>query len=220
MSNKFPKDILSIIIITLISVLGVLMLPLVNYPLNIISYIILGVFLPGYALMAAIYPIKNDISWFKRIFGSVTISVMLTILLIMISDYNILGINISNGFVIIGILTILLSIDALEGHMRNSNVYKSAIEPESQMKKKKFISFDLLVVFLATIIFTSFFFMVKLNETIVTFIAILILLILPGYSLMAALYPKKDDLNRLQRTSLSFGFPMIWLSLGIYNTKY
>ncbi len=215
MNNKFPKDILFIIFITIISVICVFMLPLANYPLNIMSYIVLGLFLPGYALMAAIYPIKEDMGWFKRIFGSVTISILLTILLVMISDYNILGINISNGFIIIGILTILLSIDALEGHMRNFNRYKNNIKPENQAQNKKFASLDLLFVFLATVIFTSFVGIIKFNETIFTYIAILILLFLPGYSVMAALYPKKDDLNGLQRTSISFGFPMVGLSLGI-----
>ena len=36
-----------------------------------------------------------------------------------------------------------------------------------------------------------------------------------GYSLVAALYPNKEDLNYIQRTSLSFGFPPRVVATGI-----
>jgi uncharacterized membrane protein len=395
MKKQFPKDIIIIILLTLVCTLFIYTLPLENYPLTILSYIFLGLFLPGYALLAAIYPIKQELGWFKRIFGSIAISVLLTLLLVFMWDYNILTISLSNALIIIGILTIILSIDALEGNMRNSkinegnhrifdengiyklkhsmkdiyiiifftiisliivslpskyiggyffypvkavssllivffsgiaflivivtitNIAKSKqllftiiwgililvaysfffklntlnkpniiliiilssfivlmclisflrrkkipkIEKkefknrdqstitkyetlnlkneksktfvkdskliaktdqilsdnhESQKKlSKKLRSLDLVLVFLTTFICLIIVLTPRLNESILNIIAILIILFLPGYSLVAALYPKKEDLNSVERASLSFGFPIIVFSSGI-----
>ena len=78
--------------------------------------------------MAALYPIKEDLNWFKRIFGSITISALISILFILISKYNILGISFSSAFIIIGIITILLSIDASEGYMRKSKLSQETVK--------------------------------------------------------------------------------------------
>lgn len=402
MKRQFPKDMIIIILISLISILFIYISPLQNYPFNILSYILLGLFLPGYALLAAIYPLKQELGRLERIFGSIIISILLTLLLVFIYDYNLLGINISNAYIILGILTILLSIDALEGKLRNSRInnengkpvyeneefnlnhslkdiyiiifltlislaiivlpskyiasylffhlkvvlsllivflsgfaFLTAITPignlvrykqliftimwgifiiaayyfffksntlnqlnirlviilstfiglmfvitflrckknprigkkEFKVKykdesalikhetvgskkeeskfvkqhnkfeqsklidktdkipfdklqnrkglKKRFISMDLVLVFLTNVICLVIVLSPKLDETIINIPAILIMLFLPGYSLVAALYPKKEDLKGVERVSLSFGFPIIVFSSGI-----
>ncbi|MBZ2166326.1 DUF1616 domain-containing protein [Methanobacterium spitsbergense] len=120
MKNPLPKGIILIILLTVISMFCIVYFPLNKYPINIISYLLLGLFLPGYAFIMATYPLKDDLSMFKRISGSIMISVLLAILLLLISYYQIIGISYSSAFLLIGILTILLSIDALEGSRRNS----------------------------------------------------------------------------------------------------
>ena len=120
MKNPFPKGIVLIILLTVVSMFCIVYFPLSKYPINIVSYLLLGLFLPGYAFMAATYPLKDDLSMFKRISGSIIISVFLALLLVLISYYQIIGISYSSAFLLIGILTILLSIDALDGIRRNS----------------------------------------------------------------------------------------------------
>ena len=128
MKKQFPLDILLVIILTLISIIFIYILPLDKYPLNLLFYLFLGLFLPGYALFAAIYPVKQELSWLKRILGSIAISATLALFLILITDYRIFGITISYAFIIIGILTIVLSIDALEGNIRNSKTNNDKVK--------------------------------------------------------------------------------------------
>ena len=384
MKKHFPKDILLIILLAIIAILSVYTLPLAKYPLNIISYIILGLFLSGYALMAAIYPMKDELVWWKRILGSIVISALISFLFILISHYNILGISFSSAFIIIGVLTILLSIDALEGYNRKSKMQEdvkkngesgiynlnhsfkdlyilivltllsltivaipikyiessifyplktvfslliiflsgyafwAAVIPltklgktkrllltiifgvilltasylllrfnpktgfniiivsvlsifiglmciiafirqkrkpemekiesddkkeESELEpvdvpdqiidkpegrehsKRKFRSLDLLLVLLASVLCIFFILTPKYNGTIIySILAILLILFLPGYSLVAALYPRKDDLDGIERASLSFGIPLLGLAVflvenSIYHVK-
>ena len=93
----------------------------------------------------------------------------------------------------------------------------STTKTEDQRQyNRKFVSFDLLLVLIATILCIYVIITPKLDDIMInTFIAIFLLLLLPGYSLVAALYPKKDDLNYIQRASLSFGFPLTVLAFGI-----
>ncbi len=91
-------------------------------------------------------------------------------------------------------------------------------ENESEnLKKNKslFRSLDLLLIFIITIIAISFILAPNFNEKIIITIFGILLIVFPGYSLVAALYPKKDDLNGIERASLTFGFPLIGLAVGI-----
>ena len=60
----------------------------------------------------------------------------------------------------------------------------------------------------------------KLSHTFVrTILGLFLILFIPGYSLIAALFPKKDDLDGIERAALSFGLsvavtPLIGLALN------
>ena len=90
-------------------------------------------------------------------------------------------------------------------------------EKESENLKKnksRFRSLDLLLIFFITIIAIGFILVPNFNEKIIITIFGILLIVFPGYSLVAALYPKKDDLNGIERASLTFGFPLIGLAVG------
>ena len=59
-----------------------------------------------------------------------------------------------------------------------------------------------------------------MNETFIrTILGLFLILFIPGYSLIAALFPKKDDLDGIERAALSFGLsiavtPLIGLALN------
>ncbi len=79
---------------------------------------------------------------------------------------------------------------------------------------------DLLLIIIFTILTTVFVFIPPLNETFIrSILGILMVLFIPGYSLIAALFPKKGDLESIERVALSFGLsiavtPLIGLALN------
>lgn len=76
----------------------------------------------------------------------------------------------------------------------------------------KNVSKDLTLVILLTILCISVF--PPLNETPVRIIfGLLLVLFLLGYSLIAALFPGKNDLNGIERIALSFGLSITVISL-------
>ncbi len=79
---------------------------------------------------------------------------------------------------------------------------------------------DLILVIILTGLCALFVLEPTLNKTAVrTVLGLLLVLFLPGYSLIAALFPKKDDLDSIERLALSFGLsiaitPLIGLVLN------
>ena len=87
-------------------------------------------------------------------------------------------------------------------------------------RKKLFIPTDLILVFWITALCILFVLIPKLSHTFVrTLLGLFLVLFIPGYSLIAALFPKKDDLEGIERAALSFGLsvavtPLIGLALN------
>jgi uncharacterized membrane protein len=79
---------------------------------------------------------------------------------------------------------------------------------------------DLALVILLTLLCTPFVLLSPLNETPARIVlGPLLVLFLPGYSLIAALFPGKDDLDGIERIALSFGLsiavaPLLGLALN------
>ncbi|NYB52797.1 MAG: DUF1616 domain-containing protein [Methanobacteriaceae archaeon] len=79
---------------------------------------------------------------------------------------------------------------------------------------------DLLLVVAITILTAAFVLIPPLNQTFIrTILGILLVLFIPGYALIAALFPKRDDLDGIERAALSFGLsiavtPLIGLALN------
>lgn len=241
MNKRFPLDILLVILLTALSLICIFILPFQTNVLNIISYAALALFLPGYALMAAIYPKSVSLKSLKFIFGSVIISALFTLVFVSTIKYRLLDISLSTAFIIIGILTIILSFDALEGKMRTSKKQnkspETSVKVDSEYQKQitnkndgiqidesgkhffsNFNSLDLILIFMITVISIPFILTHKSNDTINIILGFFLIFFIPGYSLVAALYPNNDDLDIVERLSLSFGFPLIGLAIGFVVT--
>ena len=84
----------------------------------------------------------------------------------------------------------------------------------------KYVPRDLALVIALTLACIMFVLIPPLNETPVRIILVLLLvLFLPGYSLIAALFPRKNDLDGIERIALSFGLsiavvPLLGLALN------
>lgn len=84
----------------------------------------------------------------------------------------------------------------------------------------KKVPFDLLIVIGLALLTDIFILIPDLNETVVrNILGLSLVLFLPGYSLIAALFPAKSDLGGIERAALSFGLsiavvPLIGLGLN------
>ena len=108
-STNAPRDILVIIILSVLSLVTVF-IPLLNN--SIVKTILAGLFIfiiPGYLLMALLFPGKESLEVIERWGLSVIISLALTSVIGIILFYTPLGINLSSILMIIGILSIILS---------------------------------------------------------------------------------------------------------------
>ena len=83
---------------------------------------------------------------------------------------------------------------------------------------------DLTLVVILTLACILFVLTPRLNETPVrVLLGLVLVLFLPGYSLIAALFPRKDDLDGIERIALSFGLSIAvvpLIGLGLNYTQY
>jgi uncharacterized membrane protein len=80
------------------------------------------------------------------------------------------------------------------------------------IKLHKQISSDLLIILMWTIV--TFVFMMMFEKNVLrTILGIPLILFIPGYVLIAVLFPKKDDLNSFKRIVMSFGMSMVIVPL-------
>jgi len=125
--KHFPKDLALVILFTLLCIPFVL-IP----PLNEISAIriILGLpvvlFLPGYSLIATVFPRKDDLDAIERIALSFGLSIAITPLLGLALNYTPFGIRLSPVLIVLSVFTISL---ALVAYVRRNRI------PEGDRRK-------------------------------------------------------------------------------------
>jgi uncharacterized membrane protein len=240
MSKPVYRDLLLIIILAIASLAFLSVPALDQSPLNIIPQIIILLFLPGYALVAVIDPQFNRSPIIKKAVFSFTVSLVLTI----VSVYP--PVKFSN-YVILVVLTLILSIFALVrrrvffGRMRlpveekaEDKTYErdklsqiTVSGPKDSQKRKQYSSTperrfypDIILVVILTLLCALFVLEPTLNKTVIrTVLGLLLILFLPGYALITSLFPKRDDLDTIERLALIFGLsiaitPLIGLALN------
>ena len=67
MLRDFPKDLALVILLTLACIPFVLVPPLNETPVRVLLGLLLVLFLPGYSLIAALFPAKDDLDGIERI---------------------------------------------------------------------------------------------------------------------------------------------------------
>lgn len=87
------------------------------------------------------------------------------------------------------------------------------------MAKRQYL--DLLLIIILTILAVVFIKMPGLRKTFVwNILGILLIVIIPGYSLIAALFPKKTNIDGIERAALSFGLSVAIAPLLFFVMKY
>ena len=114
MLKHFPKDLdlALVIFFTLLCIPFVVISPLNDTPLRIILGLPLVLFLPGYALIATLFPRKDDLDAIERIALSFGLSIAITPLLGLALNYTPFGIRLSPILIVLSVFTISLAIGA------------------------------------------------------------------------------------------------------------
>ncbi len=119
--QHFPKDLdlALVIILVLLTIPFVLIPPLNDTPIRIILGLPLVLFLPGYSLIATLFPGKDDLDAIERIALSFGLSIAITPLLGLALNYTPFGIRLSPILIVLSVFTVLL---ALSAHARRSRI--------------------------------------------------------------------------------------------------
>jgi len=111
--KHFPKDLILVILFTLLCIPFVLLPPLNEIsPIRIILGLPLVLFLPGYSLIATLFPGKDDLDGIERIAHSFGLSIAITPLLGLALNYTPFGIRLSPVLIVLSVFTISLAICA------------------------------------------------------------------------------------------------------------
>lgn len=102
--------------------------------------------------------------------------------------------------------------DIKNNQISGKTAFKKEIQIEENNKAyPTFVTKDLILIFLTTILTIAFVVIPPLNQTYLeTIFVYLLILFIPGYVIIATVYPKDGDLDIIERVSLSFG-----LSIGL-----
>jgi uncharacterized membrane protein len=110
--KHFPKDLALVILFTLLCIPFVLIPPLNEPPIRIILGLPLVLFLPGYSLIATLFPRKGDLDGIERIALSFGLSIAITPLLGLALNYTPFGIRLTPILTVLSVFTISLAISA------------------------------------------------------------------------------------------------------------
>ena len=120
--KHFPNDLALVIFLTLLCIPFVLIPPLNEIsPIRIILGLPLVLFLPGYALIAALFPRKDDLDGIERVALSFGLSIAITPLLGLALNYTPFGIRLTPVLIVLSVFTIALAIGA---YVRRSRISK------------------------------------------------------------------------------------------------
>lgn len=217
--GKFPRDILLIFSLILLAVIAVSIPSISSTALRTIFVLPLLIFLSGYSFTKAVLP---RLSGFKLILSSFIFSVLITFSLGLLFSSSALKVPPVTCILVLAFITVALmifsfirkpklSVDAIkypkthESHLKSFKL-KTDTKFTFDYTNSRFMPSDILLVFLITVLCVIFVLTPVLNDTpIRVVLGTLLILFAPGYSLIAALFPKKDGLDGIERTSLSFG---------------
>jgi len=112
MAERIPRDLALMILLTLACIPFVLVPPLNETPVRIILGLLLVLFLPGYSLIAALFPRKDDLDGIERIALSFGLSIAVVPLLGLALNYTPVGIRLVPVLVVLSVFTVLLAVIA------------------------------------------------------------------------------------------------------------
>jgi uncharacterized membrane protein len=111
--DRIPADLALVILWTLVCIPFVLVPPLNETPVRILLGLPLVLFLPGYALIALLFPRKGDLDGIERVALSFGLSIAVVPLTGLALNYTPFGIRLSPVLFSLSVLTVALAIGAV-----------------------------------------------------------------------------------------------------------
>ncbi len=217
MQGTSSKDLMLLFVLAIITVI-VTSTNLFNNFIMDIGFFILIFVLSGYALISVLYPEENYAGLLRKPLLLMELCVFLTVLISVILKYSTIGLHFRDLTLILSLLTVVLSITA---HILRINHFQPGIEetnkPDSKetsiplkgVLPKNLITFTLLSILMIITVLVP-----PLNKTSLWMIpGSLFICFIPGYLLLAVMFPKNDDLELVERFALGFGASLILTSL-------
>ena len=128
--KHFPNDLALVVLFTLLSILFVLIPPLTEIsPIRVIFGLPLVLFLPGYALIAALFPRRDDLDAIERIALSFGLSIAITPLLGLALNYTPFGIRLMPVLIVLSVFTVSLALGAYARRSMIPERDRFAVEP-------------------------------------------------------------------------------------------
>jgi uncharacterized membrane protein len=112
MPRYIPRDLALVILFTLLCIPFVLISPLNETPIRIFLGLPLVLFLPGYSLIAALFPRKADLDGIERIALSFGLSIAIVPLLGLALNYTPFGIRLSPILALLSLFTVSFAVGA------------------------------------------------------------------------------------------------------------
>lgn len=112
-TTKAPADILVVLLLVVVDVLFILIPPLSETPIRIILGLPMVLFLPGYALIAALFPGKTDLDGIERIALSFGLSIAVVPLIGLGLNYTPWGIRLIPILISLSLFTIIMCVVAV-----------------------------------------------------------------------------------------------------------
>ncbi|PWI46392.1 hypothetical protein CEE45_17095 [Candidatus Heimdallarchaeota archaeon B3_Heim] len=139
--GRVPKEFIAIIVFVLVSVIFIVVPPLNATPLRIIVGFPLVLFLPGYSLICALFPKKNEMDAIERIALSIGLSIAVVVITGLVLSYTPWGIRL--GPILLAISSFTLVFAAVTAARRETAVteHKSIPIDRSTFNSLLLISF-------------------------------------------------------------------------------
>ena len=112
MLDRIPANLALVITLTLACILFVLVPPLNETPVRIVLGLLLVLFLPGYSLIAALFPRRGDLDGIERIALSFGLSIAVVPLIGLALNYTQYGIWLVPVLLGLSLFTVLLAVVA------------------------------------------------------------------------------------------------------------
>nr|WP_319374372.1 DUF1616 domain-containing protein [uncultured Methanobacterium sp.] len=217
MKGTSSKDLLLLFVLAIITAVFTSINPLNSFIMNIFFFILIFI-LSGYSLMSVLYPEENYAGIIRKPLLLIELCVFLTVLISVILKYSTIGLQLRDLTLILALITVVLSITA---HILRINYFKPGIEEtikpgieETSTSLKKVLPMNLVTFIVLSILMIITVLVPPLNKTSLWMIpGSLFVCFIPGYLLLAVMFPKNDDLELIERIALGFGASLILTSL-------
>ena len=219
--KKAPsKDLVLFLVLSILIVVFTSIKLIDNFIMDIILFILIFVS-SGYSLIAVLYPEENHKGLLKKPLLFLELSVFLTVLVSVILKYSSLGLQFRDLILILSLTTIVLTITT---YVLRTNQFKANLgeekhaEPVTTSEMLTFTSKGGLPYLTALTILSLLMIITvivpPLNKTALWMVpGSLFICFIPGYLLLAIMFPKNDDLELIERLALAGGASLILTSL-------